>query len=164
MDFSKLPRMSDTPPAPAPVPKPAEPMKADVRSTGGFAPQGAETALLGVGIAAIFILLTPALQNMLKPPPITDVDGTPISYWQSGFFWTDLGWLFFLLTIAFCGLIVGLTRAPMLRYACVLLAGLSIALNIYVLVAWKSKVGIPIANAFAILFAGVAAINAIRRA
>ena len=163
MDFSQLPKMSDTPPPPTQPAAVAPPVAAE--------PLGMEFALIGAGIGALLLLFFTGPANLynwaFNPtalPTATDVDGSSIAYAATAFFKADLGFTTFAFTLILEGLLLGSTRAIWIRYLVAIVGLAVVLLNVWVLVVTKSLIGLQLANAIAVLISIVMVITAIKSA
>lgn len=124
-------------------------------------PMGVEYAVVMIGLGALILLFFSGPENLLTwlidPAsllPVTDVDGSSLTYRQSAFFWADLGLTLLGILLIFDGAIGGLTRWAWARLIGVALAIFCLMVNGYVVVGLRDKIGMQIVNGVAII-AGV---------
>ncbi len=112
--------------------------------------------VFGLGVLILLFFAGPGnifnyLFNPTSLPPITDVDGSPITYRQSAFFWTDLGLTLLGVLLLFEGVIGGFTRWVWARWIVIALAILCLLVNGYVVIGLRDKIGMQIVNGVAII-------------
>lgn len=162
MDFSKLPRMSETPGK-----HPAEVQFE--HETPPLQPEGAIAAYLGVGMAILLAVFLNSPRNLFdlaagSPPVITAADGSPIPYVESAFFPLDLGTTAFILLTALDGIVLAFNRDRALTKIMASLAALVALMNLGVIVYTQPKIGIQLGPVFAALIAGYFALRGFQRA
>ena len=176
MDPSKLPSMSRTPrpgpPTGASGPPvdgalsgdgPAETPTGDPSPAGpvGYAAPppdvGAAWLSAAIGLILLFVLNGPRNLLALATDPstlkFTDVDGSPLGYTATAFFWTDLGVTAFALLLLAEAAALSILRGRGASTALLGAAGVVALFNLAVIPVAVGKVGFPLMNAVAAAFA-----------
>ena len=169
MDPSKLPSMSRRPrpevPSDGATPEPAggPPRRADVDPP---PPVEAGTVWLNVAIGAILLFVTNGPRNLLalatdpaSLPAFTDVDGSPMAYTATAFFWTEVGVTAFALLLVVEGLLLLAWRSRGAAWTVVIASAAVGLFNLAVIPIAMGKIGFPLMNAVAAAFAGYVALT-----
>jgi hypothetical protein len=159
MDYSKLPKLSQTPPPPPAEPdapsKPSWPAETAPIERAGQAAAGPE-AFVSIAIGVLLLLMAPGLIKFLingDPGGISDEAGQPMRYVDSVFFQGDLALTAFALVLIVEGLVIAFVRRPALVLAALALTVLATILNLlFVVNMQRAGYGLQILSALAVIF------------
>jgi hypothetical protein len=160
MDLSKLPKLSQTPPPPAPAepdaatdsPRPVEFAPVQRASQTASGPE----AFISIAIGLLLLWMASGLIRFLfngDPGGITDERDLPMRYVDSVFFQSDLVIAVFAVALIVEGLVIALIRRPALILAAIALTVVAIVLNLaYVIKMQLAGYGLQILPTLAVIF------------
>jgi hypothetical protein len=170
MDLSKLPKLSETDKH-APPPPSDEPPSSSRAPAADYAPPPAASGAdvwFNIAIGIIIQLLNARFWSWVVSSitgsaftwSFTDVDGSPIAYSKTVFFFGDLAMVLFGLVLIFDGITLMMSRRRGVLLAAFGLTCIATALNLFYLIGMMSKgYGLQLMSAIAIAFGGYIAMN-----